>query len=267
MSTNIPDVERTYNLLNGVTLGLLVLAGIIALLIGVFSVLSSRKSGELIRAKDEQLTRDLKGKDLQIELIKKQSEKDKQESDIEIASLKTQAELLKADAEKAKEGIAIANEKAESERLERLHLETELAPRVIEQRQAAKELEHLQGINVIIESLAESEPWRSAGQIAYILDKAKWNVLPGMKRFLDATMFFDGITVETNVGARPQEDRSSEAADVLVAVLTKNKIQAHRRPSMDNLPLNTIKVRVGLKPAEYFQRNRKDLEYGNMLYK
>jgi hypothetical protein len=163
--------------------------------------------------------------------------------------------------------VAKANEKAESERLERMTLEAELSPRKIEQRQSSIELEQFQGMSVVIESLAESEPWRTAGQIAYVLDKAKWSVLPGMKRFLDATMFFDGVTVETNVGARPREDRSQDAGDALVAVLTKNKIQAHRMPSRDNLPINTIKVRVGLKPAEYFDRNRKDLEYGNMLYR
>jgi hypothetical protein len=88
-----------------------------------------------------------------------------------------------------------------------------------------------------------------------------------MKRFLDSTSFFDGITIETNVGARPKDDHSIEAADALVAVLTKNNIDANRMPSMDNLPINTIKLRIGLKPMTHFQRNRKDSEYGNMLYK
>jgi hypothetical protein len=80
-------------------------------------------------------------------------------------------------------------------------------------------------------------------------------------------MFFDGVTIETNVGDRPQEDRSSKAADALIAVLIKNNIQVHRMPSIDVLPLDTIKIRVGLKPAGYFERDRKDPEYGNKLYK
>ncbi|MGA2468026.1 MAG: hypothetical protein ABSH06_27245 [Thermodesulfobacteriota bacterium] len=75
----------------------------------------------------------------------------------------------------------------------------------MEQRESAKELLQLQGINVIIESMAESEPWRTAGQISWTLNNAKWNVLPGMKRFLNDFGFFDGVTIERNVGARPQE--------------------------------------------------------------
>lgn len=191
----------------------------------------------------------------------------KVEADKQIALLNTEAIKSKEEIAKAQLEVAKANEKTEAERLERMRLEAELAPRTLEQRQSAKELLKFQGINVIIESLAESDPWRTAGQISWTLNNAKWNILPGMKRFLDVTHFFDGVAVETNVGARPREDRSSEAADALVVVLTKNKIQAHRRPSIDHLPLNTIKIRVGLKPAEYFQRDRKDLEFGNMLYK
>lgn len=191
-----------------------------------------------------------------------------------VAILTKDAESLRTEALKVKEGIAKAqievakaNEKAEAERLDRIRLEAELAPRTLEQRQSANELLRFRGINVIIESLAESEPWRTAGQIAWTLNNAKWNILPGMKRFLDATNFFDGVAIETNVGARPREDRSIEVADALVVILAKNNIEAHRRPSGVDLPLNTIKIRVGLKPATYFQRNRKDMEYGNMLYK
>lgn len=212
-------------------------------------------------------------------------EKVREDAKERITHVKTEADkeiaLLNSKTANANEAIAKANENAEElrkqnlelesrlekERTGRIEMEAAIAPRVMEQRQSAKEIEQFQGISVIIESLAESEPWRTAGQIAYILDKAKWNVLPGMKRFLDATMFFDGVTIETNVGARPREDRSSKAADALVAVLIKNNIQSHRMPSIDVLPLNTIKIRVGLKPAGYFERDRKDPEYGNKLYK
>jgi len=41
-------------------------------------------------------------------------------------------------------------------------------------------------MSVRIESLAESEPWRLAGQLAATLElMASWHVLPGMQRFLD----------------------------------------------------------------------------------
>jgi len=208
---------------------------------------------------------------LQIDNVKRDSEENiarvKADAEKQIALLNTESMKAKEEIAKAQVEVAKANEKAEAERLERMRLEAELAPRTLEQRQSAKELLKFQGINVIIESLAESESWRTAGQIAWTLDNAKWNILPDMKRFLDATHFFDGVAIETNVGARPREDRSKEVANALVEILAKNNIEAHRRPSGVDLPLNTIKIRVGLKPATYFQRNRKDLEYGNMLYK
>jgi hypothetical protein len=87
-------------------------------------------------------------------------------------------EYLKRDLAQAGQVAAEANQKAEEEKLERIHLEAQLAPRTIEQRESAKELSHLKDIKVIIESLAESEPWKTAGQVAWLLNNAKWDVLP-----------------------------------------------------------------------------------------
>jgi hypothetical protein len=255
--------DSVYSLANWTLVG--------ALIVGVLSTYAIVVSGnikekafklELSKANEgaEKAKRDAANAEVNITRLKVEADK-------QIALLNTEAMKSKEEIAKAQIEVAKANEKAETERLERIQLESELAPRTLEQRQSAKELFKFQGINVIIESLAESDPWRTAGQIAWTLENAKWIVLPGMKRFLDATHFFDGVAIETNVGARQQDDHSIEAADSLVAVLEKNNIKAHRRPSVDNLPLNTIKIRVGLKPAEYFQRNRNDFEYGNMLYK
>ena len=149
-----------------------------------------------------------------------------------------------------------------------MRLEAELAPRTIEQRQSAKELSQFQGINVIVESLAESEPWRTAGQLAWLLSNANWNILPGMKRFLDAAKFRDGVVIETNGEDRSQgEDRSLAAAKALIEVLGKNKIQTDLRPSRDRLPSNTLKILVGLKPVDYSDHNSRDSAYGNVLYR
>jgi hypothetical protein len=255
----------------------------------VFStVFVNKRSAELNEKKDEKIR--LLDEQNKLHIAKVQAEAKEFTADVEatanrkIEETRAEADVkiedAKASAAKANEGLAKAHEntealrkqnlelesKVEKERSGRLEMETVIAPRTMEQRQTAKQLELFSGISVIVESLAESEPWRTAGQIAWTLNKAKWDVLPGMQRFLDATGFFDGVAIEANVGARSQEDRSSEAADALVEVLTKNNIQANRRPAI-NLPLNTIRIRVGLKPAGYFQRNRKDLEYGNMLYR
>lgn len=255
--------DSVYSLANWTLVG--------ALIIGVLSTYAIVVSGNV---KEREFKRELSRASEGTEKAKKDAATAKEnitrvkaEADKQIALLNTEAMKAKEEIAKAQVEVAKANEKAEAERLERMRLEAELAPRTLEQRQSAKELLKFQGINVIIESLAESEPWRTAGQIAWTLNNAKWNILPGMKRFLDATHFFDGVAIETNVGARPREDRSIEVADALVMILAKNNIEAHRRPSGVDLPLNTIRIRVGLKPATYFQRNRKDMEYGNMLYK
>lgn len=87
-----------------------------------------------------------------------------------------------------------------------------------------------------------------------------------MRRYTDGSSFFDGVVVEANVGPIRQGDRSFEAAGVLIAVLMQNHIEARRGPAID-LPANTIRVKVGLKPSQYFNRNRTDRQYGNMLYK
>lgn len=248
---------------------------VIVLIAGAYLYYAQYKTRDISiklgKAKDELIQLKDREQALQIVKVKTESEENiarvKAEAEKQIALLNAETSKAKSEIAKAQAEVAKANEKAEAEHLERIRLEAELAPRTMEQRESAKELLQFQGINVIIESLAESEPWRTAGQIAWTLNNAKWNILPGMKRFLDATHFFDGVAIETNVGARPREDRSIEVADALVAILAKNNIEAHRRPSGVDLPLNTIRIRVGLKPATYFQRNRKDMEYGNMLYK
>ena len=83
--------------------------------------------------------------------------------------------------------------------------ETALAPRVVEQKESARELSPFEGVNVIIESLAESEAWRTAGQVAWLLSDAGWNISPGMRRFVDITLFPKGITIETNGESREKE--------------------------------------------------------------
>ena len=51
---NIPRMERTYNILTNLNVGLLVFAGLIAVTISVVALFSVRKGGALIKAKDEE---------------------------------------------------------------------------------------------------------------------------------------------------------------------------------------------------------------------
>jgi len=52
------------------------------------------------------------------------------------------------------------------------------------------------------------------------------------------------------VGLKRAGDRSEEAARALVATLKKNNIDAHMFPAID-LPVNTLRVRIGLKPITH----------------
>lgn len=67
---DIPPLQSVYNLLNNTVLALLIVAGVVAIAIALFSVLASRKGTELMQAKDQQLEITLKNKDHQLEVLK-----------------------------------------------------------------------------------------------------------------------------------------------------------------------------------------------------
>ncbi len=265
ITSKVNEMSASLTTLNRIAIFLVAAAAIAIALYFVASYITRNITTQLNNAKDELIRLENKEQALRIAKVKTDSEE-------HIARVKAEIEerlaRLTAEAAKEKSEIAKAKETAEAEQLERMRLEAWLAPRSIEQRQSAKELSQFQGINVIIESLAEAESWRTTGQLAWLLSDAKWNILPGMKRFLDTTTFADGITIETNGEGRAQaEDRSMAAAKALMEVLGKNKVQTDWRPSIDHLPLNTLKIRVGLKPVEHSDHNGKDAAYGNVLYR
>ena len=269
LTTRVQELQKSFDFWNTGYVWFVALTVILAFMVFFTQFMSIRRGKELaqtqtklLKAKDDQLFGDLKEKDVKIA----EAEKRASTADERASEANKHAQELTRKTEELKQHNLETESSLEKEHVGRLEMETAISPRIMEQKQSAKELEGFHNMSVVIESLAESEPWRTAGQIAFTLDLAKWNVIPGMKRFLDAP-FFDGVTVVTNVGAIPKEDHSSEAADALIGVLTKNNIKSHRMPTSESLPINTIKIQVGLKPAEYFSRERKDSMYGNMLYK
>ena len=147
----------------------------------------------------------------------------------------------------------------ERERAARLKMEAAIAPRLLEQGPAAEELKKFQGIQANVETVGDFESRRTAGQIVAMLEMAHWRVGGPIVATDDvALLFADGIDVQGNVGPLPQEDISSAAADALVGVLMANGIKARRLPAggPGALPLNTLKIRVGLKPIEYFSTKK-----------
>jgi hypothetical protein len=166
--------------------------------------------------------------------------------------------------------ISSSNLKTENLRKQNLDLEATLAPRMIDQANFADSLREFSGTSALIESVDDWEAWSLAGQIAMVLDVvnargARWNVLPGMRRRTDNSSFFDLVAVQATPGRVPEGDRSMEAAKALVAVLTKNRIAAIVAAG-EGLPPNTVRIRIGLKPNAFFDRNRQ-APYGNKMYK
>ena len=195
--SKVNELSSSVTFWNKIVIIFVFLTAFIAILYFVSSYVANQKAGALNNAKDKLM----KAKD--------------QEQALQIAKLNAET--------------AEANAKAESEHLERMKLEKEVAPRIMEQRQSAKDLLQFQGTNVIIESLAESEPWRLAGQIAWTLENAKWNVMSGMKRFIEISRFFDGVTVEAEQGIRSEKGQIKQnAADALINILRRNNIETRR---------------------------------------
>jgi hypothetical protein len=122
LAPNTLGLQAKYDLYHNVVLGLLIVAGAIAIAIAVFLVLSSRKSAELINAKDRDLALALKDKDAQIERIKQ--EKDKQIEQIKSTAL--------VEAEKS---AILANRRAAEIEKENLELKQQIANRRITERQ------------------------------------------------------------------------------------------------------------------------------------
>jgi hypothetical protein len=246
VDANIAPIERAYNLYSGMNLSLLCAAGFIAVLIAVFSVLASRKGGELIRAKDRQLALALRDRD-------------------------TQIEVANAVAAKAKEEAAKANEKAEAVRLEREKLEASLRPRVIvSTNETRKELGLFPGTNVAIEfEDANLEGKRFAEQLQFTLGLSKWSVLllrteshlpPGVgiftKRLPDASL----------------QQRLDDAATLFSYQLADDGIDNRLDTQGNPVPIpppsaftdSTIFVQIGEKPQQYLDSRRLEEIYRHM---
>lgn len=211
----------------------------------------NEKQAALIRAKDNELALDLKAKDEKIAATNQETKRIETEAQTEIARLTSEAEKAREGIAAAQTEAARANEKAEAERLARAELEQAIAPRGMEQVGVSEYLKPFAGFGASIESVNDFEAKRMANQIFMALGLAEWNVSRPTTAKDDA-VFFDGVSIETNVGALPREDRSMEAANVLAAQLEANAIKARRRPASDDLPINTISIKVGLRPMTYF---------------
>jgi hypothetical protein len=161
------------------------------------------------------------------------------------------------------EEIARLTTEAEALRNQNLELEKAVSPRVLERTTTAKALSQFAGVPFVVISPADFEPKRTAGQIRFVLDQAKW------VRFTEPLNlaqfpFFDGVSVHAMGIISKPNDLANTAAQALVSVLNDHGIVATQafppmwldeqgRPIPPKMPLssnppNVVIVEVGPKP-------------------
>jgi hypothetical protein len=241
--------------------------------------MATKKAIELGKAKDDWgEAKDKKTRnetEIKIAEVKANSEEEiawvKADSDKQIALLTTQT--AQADAEAAK-----ANEKAESERLARIKLEADIAPRVVTTTDKEMgELSLFSGTRFLIQFEAyDIEAHRLAGQIGNMLMKANWNILgltpinlgiPGIEMDNRGNTIIYGASGVRVYSKRTGEEerftkddnRWNDAAKIVTYHLNDNKIETYEyavRPQArefpPNFPDDAILIVVASKPQPYF---------------
>ena len=112
---------------------------------------------------------------------------------------------------------------------------------------------------MILEFLADGEPRRMAQMIRDAVTEAGWRVISFLPSANDSLNEFpDGVAVGTGIGAPilpdgriAVNDFSGEASYNLIVFLNENGVRATGQGIL-GLPLNTVRIRVGLKPEPYF---------------
>ena len=287
LSVKIQQLDSSQSLWLNISYWLCASAAVITLLYVIATWVVNKKSNdlknaqtELIRAKDQQLAKDLKDKDLQIATTQQETKRIETEAQSKIATLNKEAENAKAGIATAHASAAKANEqterlkteaieaslKLEKEKTKRLELEQAVSPRIMEQYKSSEALKAFTGITAIITNIPDIESQRMAGQLAATLNMAGWKIQ--FSPYNPKDIYPDGVIIETNVGAIPKEDISSKAADLLLIQLQNNKIDSRTMPAR-GLPADTLVVKVGFKPYTFFSDKINPDEniriHGNMI--
>ena len=270
--SQVQRLETSVDRWNSAVLWLTAATALVAAIYFGASYFASKRAGKLrevqsalLRAKDEQLARDLKERDLKIQEAKQRSEELARENLI----LAKATEEARARAEQARTQNLVTEAALEQEKLTRLELESALAPRVLIYREADphKSLKPYAGTKVILQSVSDVEAQRAGMQIAQALAEAGWEV--------NGVNVQVGVILPDGVSVAPYEiplehpprnpeafrayveesrrNRSPKAAEALVDFLRGKGWEARvAYASNRDVPPNTIKITVGLRPGTYF---------------
>lgn len=242
----------------------------------IFIEIQSSKAGaladkqqQLIAAKDEQLARDLKEKDLQIGKANEAAGNANERAGI---LEKEAAEQRRIAGELEKQNLATATQ-LEAERAKRLALERAVAPReipfsIMGEVSTLDPLRPLKGTTFVFETISNEEARRAATNISGLLKEAGADTKVTV--FLAGT-FPDGVTISYREYVLPDKDLefandpSAHSAKTLAAFLIAydwKEVQMRpvliggaNDPNQAKLPAKTVRVLVGFKPVTYFRES------------
>jgi hypothetical protein len=158
-----------------------------------------------------------------------------------------------------------AERSLESEKRKRVELAASLLPRDFwNQSGAISKLAGLPVMKVVFEFTDEGEPRRTAEQINNVLNFVHWTAV----RRCTTESIDDGVTIWPP-GLRPEEARiivpllqqATDIADALRDALNDSGIESRVRPTgpVENIPLDTLIVRIGAKPNREAEGALKEL--------
>jgi hypothetical protein len=145
----------------------------------------------------------------------------------------------------AEQRAVAADEKAEQERLERLRIEAELAPRSLScPEELIEKLEPFAGTSVIVRGIFEGGPdvVPLTNQVVSVLKAAKWEVT--IVNWVASGQHVEGVIVAHAEGS---DDRIIGAAKLLIEAFESDGIAASHMQSVDDTP-NRIRIVIGSKP-------------------
>jgi hypothetical protein len=188
-----------------------------------------------------------------------------------IAKVESDTVTARNETEKLHQQNLATEQLLEAERNTRLELEKSLAPRELaifgytDKTRSTDVLEPLKGVNIILESLSDTEPRLMAGMILGVFTQAGLNVVKtGIIPSELATHIREGITVEHFLPLyepdKPeyntavwQQMQAAHTAESFSSFFVSNGIDASTGwTPRGELSANTIRIRVGLKPNPYF---------------
>ncbi len=126
-----------------------------------------------------------------------------------------------------------------------LDFEAAVSPRILEQAITARALSPFADMSFLVVSPSDFEPKRTAGQIRWMLNEAKWRQFSGSLPPNRLSSFLDGVVVH---GASGSERRQRAAAEALVEVLNENGIEARSGYPVIELGPTALLIKVGPKP-------------------